>query len=80
MEGDGPLRRKGECDVTPEQKFVEAMQMWRRHGDYIEGCEQCDAIRAACEAFAQEVTEHDCCEEFYPQAEARILRGVFGDD
>ena len=76
--------------MTPEQKFVEAMLMWRRHGDYIEGCEQCDAIRAACEAFGWELA-HECCHcchmtecpdyEGHPDViVARILKGVFGDD
>ena len=62
--------------MTPEQKFVEAMLMWRRHGDYIEGCEQCDAIRAACEAFAAHCIT-DCGEK---EQLTRILNGVFGDD
>ena len=38
--------------MTPWQKFVEAMRVWARHGDRMDGCEYCDAIRAACEAFA----------------------------
>ena len=74
-------------EQTPERKFVEALQQLIAHITAGEGLNSHPSFRherqylkAVCEAFADEETDHECCHEMFEDVLARILKEVFGDD